>query len=154
MKYKLYPYCPGNVHTNRCWHVGCLARFLICFVSLTDFKKRRRFSQFFFFLCIFFDNFLPPRPILIILFLLERGYLKGGPILIWSSSDDMINNKITEISNSYEQINPRTFRENFSIIYELNFIIIFWFIRRALSYEMHARNYLKSLLLISLQREK
>ena len=29
---------------------------------------------------------------------------KGGPILIWSSSDDMTNDKITEIANAYEQI--------------------------------------------------
>ena len=37
-------------------------------------------------------------------FLLGMDYLRGGPILIWSSSDDRINDKITEISNSYEQI--------------------------------------------------
>ena len=37
-------------------------------------------------------------------FFIGKGYFRGGPILIWSSSDDMINDKITEISNSYEQI--------------------------------------------------
>ena len=50
------------------------------------------------------ENFLPRGPISMILLLLARGYLRGGPILIWSSSDDMINDKIREISNSYEQI--------------------------------------------------
>ena len=53
---------------------------------------------------MFRENFLPHGPISMILFLLERGYLGGGPILIWSSSDDMINDKTTEISISYEQI--------------------------------------------------
>ena len=47
---------------------------------------------------------MPRGPISMIIFLLGRGYLRGGPRLIWSSSDDMINVKITEISNSYEQI--------------------------------------------------
>ena len=53
---------------------------------------------------MFNENFLPCGPILMILFLLGRGYLRGGRILIWSSSDDVINDKITEMSNSYEQI--------------------------------------------------
>ena len=40
-----------------------------------------------------------------ILFFIGKGIaFRGGPILIWSSSDDRINDKITEISNSYEQI--------------------------------------------------
>ena len=38
------------------------------------------------------------------LFLLKWGYLRGGPVLIWSSSDDMINDKITKILKSLEQI--------------------------------------------------
>ena len=37
-------------------------------------------------------------------FFIGKGYLRVGPILIWSSSDDRINVKITEISYSYEQI--------------------------------------------------
>ena len=37
-------------------------------------------------------------------FLLERGYFRDGPILIWPSSDDMINDKIIELFNSYELI--------------------------------------------------
>ena len=53
---------------------------------------------------MFSDNFLPHGPISMILFLFGRGYLRGGAILIWSSSDDMINVKIMEISNFYEQI--------------------------------------------------
>ena len=53
---------------------------------------------------MFSENFLLRGPISMILYLLGRGNLRGGPILIWLSSDDMINNKITEISNSYEQI--------------------------------------------------
>ena len=47
---------------------------------------------------------LPRGPISIIHFLLRMWYIRGGPILIWSSSDDMIDDKITEISNSYEKI--------------------------------------------------
>ena len=47
---------------------------------------------------------MPGGPISMILFLLERGYLKGGPILILSSSYGRINEKITKISISYEQI--------------------------------------------------
>ena len=54
---------------------------------------------------MYVENFWPRGPISMILFLLGRGCLRGGPILIWSSSDDRINVKITEISNSYEQIN-------------------------------------------------
>ena len=37
-------------------------------------------------------------------FFIGKGVLRGGLILIWSSSDDMINAKITEIFNSYEKI--------------------------------------------------
>ena len=54
---------------------------------------------------MFSENFWPRGPISMILFLLKGGgYLKSGPILIWWSSDDKINDKMTEISNSYEQI--------------------------------------------------
>ena len=48
------------------------------------------------------ENFLPHGPILIIVFLLKNGHLRGGSILIWSSSDDMIDPKMTEHFNSYE----------------------------------------------------
>ena len=50
------------------------------------------------------QELFPREPISMILFLLGRGFLRGSPILIWSSSVNMINDKITEISNSYEQI--------------------------------------------------
>ena len=56
------------------------------------------------FLCMFSENFLPREPISMIIFLFGRGYLRSGHILIWSSSEDWINDKIKEISNSYEQI--------------------------------------------------
>ena len=47
---------------------------------------------------------MPRGWISMILFLLGREYLRGGPILIWPSSDDRINDIVTEIYNSYEQI--------------------------------------------------
>ena len=50
---------------------------------------------------MFSENFLPSGPISMILFLF---YLRGGPTLIWSSSDDRINDKIKEITNSYYQL--------------------------------------------------
>ena len=56
-----------------------------------------------FFLCMFCDNFLPRGPISLIVFLLERRYPRGGPILIWSSSDHVINDKIIKIFNSFRQ---------------------------------------------------
>ena len=54
---------------------------------------------------MFSDNFLPRGPNSMIVFLLEKGYLRGSHILICSSSDDMFNDKIMELFKTDEHTN-------------------------------------------------
>ena len=68
------------------------------------------------------DNFLPRGPISMIVFFFigkEEEYLRGGLILICSSSDDMINDKITELFNSNEHIKQRYSGKSLIGIYTL-----------------------------------